>query len=735
MGAGSIGIRPRMQRNTSKAKKKADAKRREASAQPKPAQPLPARPVRADPPAARHAVDSGAGDGDAAAANRGSPANDDLDRDQAMAAVANLVELADLARQRAQVGAGEQRQPAAPPPPPPLRPSPQPPDSQQLLAMPQPVAVTSQPLSAAPGVHHQPASSVLQEPALPARHSARCPPSPSGRDEHRGAQLVEQQSALATFCHQPQMGAAPGCGVLPTALDPADARRFARRGSLSTLPPVQVELGQLTVPASMPKRKRQKGLMHAQAVPGPWVGVLASMPAPPQTVAARIRAGTAEQDTTHDDTLIIKHERAARALVSILPLGSAEFVLRDSKALIASRPPLETGELMVDALKPFGVGSLNIAYSAYGRLLTWVYEKFPHVTVLEGSHFTAFCKAKPLSQSTADAFKWLRDHVGLDLPIRAPCSKPHVRAPPVDEHEKRTFELAIMLALEDLSVNGETEFTRGHAAAYWFLGKARLRFEQSRNFVINAVVPHEYLGAPFRIASCAVVCEKHPNPAERKPRPLWLCVEGAIHPDGPLDALDHMLGRAPACRSIFLETDGKGGDPTSATRWVHVPIEEASRAEASLRSLLILAGMTTETAGTYHPHSAKRFMMNLAEASPYLDKEDSLELMDSSLSTSKRASLRPSEELLRAHTIRASVLPRRYAGSEVVKGIFDRLARAELEICRAADAMSATAEAHPELDIDLETGFQFLKSPAPAVPVLQAMSDQSAVLALPPPEA
>ena len=100
--------------------------------------------------------------------------------------------------------------------------------------------------------------------------------------------------------------------------------------------------------------------------------------------------------------------------------------------------------------------------------------------------------------------------------------------------------------------------------------------------------------------------------------------------------------------------------------------------------------------------------LKLAERSPRLGVDDSIELMDSSLSASKRAGMQPTEELLREHTLRASQLPRLYAGSEVVVSIMDRLARAESEIQRAVEAMSDALEARPDAEIDLEGGFEFL---------------------------
>ena len=107
-------------------------------------------------------------------------------------------------------------------------------------------------------------------------------------------------------------------------------------------------------------------------------------------------------------------------------------------------------------------------------------------------------------------------------------------------------------------------------------------------------------------------------------------------------------------------------------------------------------------------HSAKRFMMQLAERSPRLDQRDSLELMGSSLSTSQRAELEPHEELLRVHTMRASVLPQRYAGVQAVHILLDRLAASQSELVRLADAMQDALCASPPVEVDLEGGFKFL---------------------------
>ena len=263
----------------------------------------------------------------------------------------------------------------------------------------------------------------------------------------------------------------------------------------------------------------------------PWVSALDDMPPLPPTVPQRVKAGLSEVDAPHGDSLAIKHERAARALVSILPYGCATFILRDPDAVVASRPASETARRLVNALKPHGVGSINGAYSAYGRLLSWVVDHFPDSTAVHGSEYSDFCEATSPSQTVQDSFAWLRDRCGVDLPVRAPVSKPFRRPPPKSEAGKLSFSPLMLMGLECLAAGGENEFIRAHAAGWWFLAKARLRFEQSHDFVVNAVAPHhEYRGATVRMMSASVVREKHPDPSKRRPRPLWAVVDGINFP-------------------------------------------------------------------------------------------------------------------------------------------------------------------------------------------------------------
>ena len=350
-------------------------------------------------------------------------------------------------------------------------------------------------------------------------HERTAPLSSAG--DGRAADSPGADHSLVTF-YQPATPAAsstPQCSVLAPGLDPVEARRATKRTHLSTQPPVPAVVPARADRPSASSSKRRKGRKHADRVPGPWVSALDEMPPLPLTASQRAKAGLSEVDAPHGDNLAIKHERAARALVSILPYGCATFILRDPDAVVASRPASETARRLVNAIKPHGVGSVNGAYSAYGRLLAWVVDHSPDSTAVHGSEFSDFCEATSPPQTVQDSFAWLRDHCGIDLPVRAPVSRPFRRPPPQSEAAKLSFSPLILMGLECLASGGETEFIRAHAAGWWFLAKARLRFEQSRDFVVNAVAPHEYRGTTFRMLSASVVREKHPDPSKRRPRP------------------------------------------------------------------------------------------------------------------------------------------------------------------------------------------------------------------------
>ena len=158
-----------------------------------------------------------------------------------------------------------------------------------------------------------------------------------------------------------------------------------RCAGLSTAPPVPVAV---CPSAPTPARRKGKGSKHANRCAGPWVSALDKMPPPPLSCAKRARAGLADVPAPHGESKRLKAERAARALVALLPHGSAAWILRDPEERILTRTPQETAERLVELLTPYGAGSLGSAYSAYGRLLAWVAANRPDSAVVTGSDFS-----------------------------------------------------------------------------------------------------------------------------------------------------------------------------------------------------------------------------------------------------------------------------------------------------------------------------------------------------------
>ena len=93
----------------------------------------------------------------------------------------------------------------------------------------------------------------------------------------------------------------------------------------------------------------------------------------------------------------------------------------DPDAVVASRPASETARRLVNALKPHGVGSINGAYSAYGRLLSWVVDHCPESTAVHGSdgsdssddNSDGYDSAAndPRSESDAPGFKYVTTYL------------------------------------------------------------------------------------------------------------------------------------------------------------------------------------------------------------------------------------------------------------------------------------------------------------------------------------
>eukprot|EP00966_Prymnesium_polylepis_P313036 7233371-Prymnesium_polylepis.1 len=93
------------------------------------------------------------------------------------------------------------------------------------------------------------------------------------------------------------------------------------------------------------------------------------MPREAPTGARRAAAGLADVRITSKQRREIRQERAARALVALLPRGSAAFILDTPSAALELRPDAAVAEDLVAVLKAQGAGSLDAASSALGRVM------------------------------------------------------------------------------------------------------------------------------------------------------------------------------------------------------------------------------------------------------------------------------------------------------------------------------------------------------------------------------
>lgn len=386
----------------------------------------------------------------------------------------------------------------------------------------------------------------------------------------------------------------------------------------------------------------------------------------------------------------MRRERAACALVSILPWAAAGFILGDSEQLVTSRSVAETTVRLVRALSTYGASSVDAAHSALGRLMSWVVVNHPEARVVEGSHVSDFLAHERPSAATLAALAWLRDHCGLAIPARGPACRPYRGLPPAAAHTKESLSLGAVVGLEYLAARHPSAHVRGQAGGWSLLARLALRVEQAQSCVLNAVVAHEFQGKTFTIVVGAVRRDKNPNPSHRRPRPVWGVIDGLDHPTCLHDALQEMLMGVESSRFLIRDTDSPDGDPSRATAWVAAPLRGAARVDASLQALLRLPpiSLSDADASRHHGHSAKRFLLNVAEASGAFSSVEATEIGRFSLSTAQSHDLEPVAALLQAHTMRASVLPDIYAGKAKVARVFDLLAKAHLTLVCARAALA-----------------------------------------------
>mmetsp|Transcript_2921 Transcript_2921/g.6866 ORF Transcript_2921/g.6866 Transcript_2921/m.6866 type:complete len:749 (-) Transcript_2921:86-2332(-) len=373
------------------------------------------------------------------------------------------------------------------------------------------------------------------------------------------------------------------------------------------------------------------------------------------------------------------------------PMGAASFVLGDSAETVAARSVAETTARLVRALTAYGVSSTEAAYSALGRLMSWVILHHPDAPSIEGSHVSDFLAAEQPSATTLTALTWLRDHCGLAIPARGPVCRPYRCRPPIAPRAKESLSIGAVVSLEYITAHHPSECVRGHAAGWSVIARLALRLEQAQSCVLNAFVQHTYDGESFTIAVGSVRRDKHPNPSKRRPRPIWGVIDGLDRADCIRKSLLEMLSGVEECQFLLRDTDSPDGDPTRATAWVSAPLKGNPRIDASLQALLRLppASFSLEDASQVHGHAAKRFLLNVAEASAAFTSVEACEVGRFSLSTSQSPDLEPVAAMLQAHSLRASVLPDVYAGKAKVARVFDLLVKAHLALRSARRALVA----------------------------------------------
>ena len=550
--------------------------------------------------------------------------------------------------------------------------------------------------------------------AAPAPRVPACPavplPPPGGAGQ---LQLVV---APTIACAPAGSGRSCALGKRPA---PAARSAPAYQISISGAPPPDVDLSALT----------GKGSKHAQTCAGPWVHALSLMPAPPISSGhARAAAGLGAVPISQTDTNLARRERSARALVSILPFEAAAVILLSPPDYIRQLDPAEVAERLVAALSGYGVGALDSAYTALGSFLGWVREHRPHVTVATGVEGADFFAAHPPSTSVLSGLNWLRDHCGLMTPGRAPVAKPFrprgPRAAPVLSHDKRSLSLAAVLSLEYIAAYHPSPTVAGQAAMWYCMAMAALRAEQARGLVINAFVPR----GRALIACASAVLDKNPNPEAMSPRPVWFDVSGICHPGAVHSRLLESLDAAVSARALLLDTDSPSGDPVDATSFVAAPLALESRVCASIRALLQLPPLSlpAESASAYAGHSAKRFLLNFAMASPAFNEVDCNEVGRFSGSTAQSKDLTPTAAMLSKHSLRCAVLPEIYAGKTKVDTALSLIER-------ASDQLRSWALGWWQGSVELspEDGWDQFRDPPPPVPAVALPLDGGCELTAP----
>ena len=103
--------------------------------------------------------------------------------------------------------------------------------------------------------------------------------------------------------------------------------------------------------------------------------------------------------------------------------------------------------------------------------------------------------------------------------------------------------------------------------------------------------------------------------------------------------------------------------------------------------------MARERAAQFGGHAAKRFLLNVAQASPFVSPMEANDLGRFSRSSAQSEDMVPVQAMLKAHRLRASVLPDIYARRAIVQCAFGLIAKVHVVLREAALA----SREHPEL--------------------------------------
>ena len=560
-------------------------------------------------------------------------------------------------------------------------------------------------------------------------HLRLLPPAPAATPPPDVATLVTLQGSI---CHAPLQPTLPPprLAIHCQTRGHEETRRevSGRAHSLESAPPLPLRLPPA---ASSHQRRGQKGTGHS-AAHGPWACSLDLMPPAPVTGARRAAAGLAAVTMTRTAERAILRERSARALVSVLPLEAAVWMLKSSRGRILSTPPAFVAEQLVAILKAHNHGSLDSAYSALGRLLSWVPAHTGSLSI-DGLDVAAWAAATSPSESTWAGLAWVRDHCGLVTHARASSSSRFRHAPPASEHDKEAITPFIVAGLDWLAANHPSPYVRGQAAGWALASRSALRIEQASSCVINAVVPLTGDGPTADIVFGSVILDKNPDPAKMTARPFLGVASSPAHGRASLDALRAMLDGREDVQSILIDTDSPSGNPLHATTWLRTPLSPGTRANSSLQGLHQLPpiSLSPEAAAAFKGHSSKRHLLRLAEASPRFSVLDCNEIGRFCGSVSQSPDLIPTAALLQRHTARCAVLPAIYAGP-------DKLQTVALLLVRTHEVASATlADVLSDGHLDSASAFiraRGLEQPPP--PLLLGMQPPTTAvqpLALPAP--